>query len=294
MMKWLVSNRIGGIILALGVALTLAACSAVKLGYSNLPYLTWWWLDGYVDFTDEQEPRVRDAIASLHSLHRHTELPRLVDMLARMEQMAPGEITPQQACSVVREMQGRIKEFGRQAEPTVVSVATMLSPRQLRQIGRKFRSNNDRFRREWIDVSPDEQLETRYTQMLERAEMVYGTLQAPQRRVLRQRLASTIWDPRRMAAQWQRRQQDLLQILSRIAQPGLAPAEAGTLLRGWAERLEQPADPAMRAYQDAVVQEGCATFAAVHQVTTPAQREEAAKRLRGWQRDLRELMSQQP
>ena len=43
-----------------------------------------------------------------------------------------------------------------------------------------------------------------------------------------------------------------------------------------------------------VTTEGCATFAAVHQVTTAAQREHAAGKLRAWQRSLRELTAQQP
>ncbi len=28
----------------------LSACSAIKIGYNNLPELSYWWLDGYVDF----------------------------------------------------------------------------------------------------------------------------------------------------------------------------------------------------------------------------------------------------
>ena len=45
--------------------------------------------------------------------------------------------------------------------------------------------------------------------------------------------------------------------------------------------------------RDALIQEGCRTFTAVHQVTTPAQREQAARRLRAYQRDLQELAAQQ-
>ncbi|GAB3772686.1 hypothetical protein GCM10028796_43780 [Ramlibacter monticola] len=293
-MQWLVSTRLAGIILALAAALALVACSAVKLGYANLPHLAWWWLDGYADFSDEQEPAVRDAIASLYTWHRQDELPRVAELLGRMEQMAPGEITPQQACSVLKEVQDRLGAVGRHVEPTAVALAAKLTPRQLRHIQRKFRSNNESFRRDWIEVSPEEQRDKRYKQMLDRMQTVYGTLDEPQRRILRQRLSATLWDPHRMLAQWQRRQQDLLQILARLGQPGLAPAEAGALLRGWFEALERPADPAYRAYQDALLQEGCATFAAVHQGTTAAQREQAEHRLRGWQRDLRELSAQQP
>jgi hypothetical protein len=207
--------------------------------------------------------------------------------------MAPGDITPQQACSVVHDVQARMMAVARQAEPSAATLAASLTPRQLRHIARKFRSRNERFREEWIALKPEEQLEKRYEKMLDRAESVYGTLDAPQRAVLRQRLAATRWDPQHMLAAWQRRQQDLLQILTRIAQ-GLPPAEGGALLHGWFERLERPADPDYRAYQEALLQEGCATFAAVHQVTTAEQRAQAARRLRAWQRDLRELSAQQP
>jgi hypothetical protein len=158
-MNRLVPNRIGGIILALGLALALSACSAVKLGYMNLPHLAWWWLDGYADFSDEQEPRVRDAIAALHEWHRREELPRVAELLGRMERMAPGEITAQQACSVVAEVQGRLKEVARQGEPGAVSVAASLKPRQLRHLARNFRTRNERIRREWMAIPPEEQLE---------------------------------------------------------------------------------------------------------------------------------------
>jgi hypothetical protein len=292
-MNRLLPTRIAGIILALGLALALSACSAVKLGYMNLPHLAYWWLDGYADFSDEQEPRVRDAIASLHAWHRHAELPRVAELLGRMEQMTLGEITPQQACTVVRDVQDRMREVALHAEPDAVALAATLKPRQLRHLARKFRSNNDRFRKEWIAIPPEEQLEKRYEQMLDRMESIYGTLDPRQRTVLRQRLAATRWDPNRMLARWQVRQQDMLQILTRISQ-GLPPAEGGALLRGWFERLERPTDPAYRAYQDALLQEGCATFSAAHQVTTPSQREQAVTRLRAWQRNLRELAAQQP
>jgi hypothetical protein len=293
-MKWQVSRRLGGIILALAAALALSACSAIKLGYGSLPHMAVWWLDGYVDFSDEQETRVRDEIAALHAWHRQAELPRIVELLARMEQLAPGEITPQQACSVVTEVQGRMKAVAARAEPAAVSLATTLTPRQLRHIARKYRSNNERFQKEWLALPPQEQLEKRYKQMLDRLEDIYGSLDEPQRAVLRQRLASTIWDPRKMLAQWQRRQQELLQILAKTREPGVGASEGATLLRAWVDRLEKPADPAYRAYQEALLQEGCATFAVVHQNTTAAQRDQAARRLRAWQRDLRELIVQQP
>lgn len=294
MMKSSDLTRMGGIILALALALALAACSAVKLGYSSLPNLAYWWLDGYVDFSEEQAPQAREEIGRLHAWHRQQELPKLVELLARMEQLAPGEVNPQQACAIVTEVQARMRAVANEAEPRVAAMAATLTGRELRHIARKFRRNNERYRKEWLDLSLPEQQEKRFEQMLERLETIYGRLEEPQRVVLRQRIAQSALDPARSHAEWQRRQQDLAQILHRVSRREVPEAEARALLRGWYERVESAPDPVYRTYQQTLKQEGCTTFSLVHQSTTAAQREQAVRQLRAYQRDLRELMASQP
>ena len=39
------------------LAALLGACSAVRLAYNNLPTVSYWWLDGYVDFDGAQSLR---------------------------------------------------------------------------------------------------------------------------------------------------------------------------------------------------------------------------------------------
>ncbi|HEX7891019.1 MAG TPA: DUF6279 family lipoprotein [Ramlibacter sp.] len=294
MMKSLDSTRMGGIILALALGLALSACSAVKLGYSNLPGLAYWWLDGYADFSEEQAPVVREHIAQLHAWHRQKELPKIVDLLARMEQLAPGEVNPQQACSIVAEVQGRMRAVAVEGEPRIAAISTSMTPRELRHMQRKFRRNNERSQKEWLDLSPAERNEKRFDQMLERLETIYGRLDEPQRAVLRQRIQLSAFDAARSHAEWQRRQEELLKMLRRVAQHGTSDAEARGLLRAWYDGIEKAADPGYRAYQQVLLQEGCMTFSLVHHSTTPAQREQAAKRLRAYQRDLRDLVLAQP
>lgn len=292
MMKSLDSTRLAGIILALGLALVLSACSALKLGYTNLPNLAYWWLDGYVDFSDEQAPLVRDEIARLYAWHRQQELPKVVELLARMEQMASADFTPQQACTMFGEVRARLDAVAAEASPRIATMAATLTGRELRYLQRKFRRNNESYREEWLDVPAAKVHEKRYERLLERLETFYGRLDEPQRVVLRQRIVQSAFDPARSHAEWQRRQQDLQQVLRRVAHRGTPEAEAHALVRGWFARVERAPDPAYRAYQDALLQEGCATLAAVHQGTTAAQREQAARRLRDYQRDLRDLVTQ--
>jgi hypothetical protein len=276
---------IGVLVLTAG----LAACSAVKLGYNSLPDLAYWWLDGYVDFTETQTPQVRDELARLHLWHRGNELPRIAEMLGRMEQLAPGPVTPAQVCGFVAEARTRLNAVAQQAEPALVGAALALGPRQWQHLERKYRNGNAEWRQEWIEVTPAERAEKRFKQALERAENIYGRLDEPQRNVLKQWVEQSTFDPQRVYAERLRRQQDLLQTLRRLADN---PTEGARLVREYVERVQRSPDADYRRYQDQVMEEGCRHSAAVHDSTTPAQREQAVRRLRAYQRDLRELSAQ--
>lgn len=293
-MKSLDPIRMGGIIVALALALALSGCSALKLGYVNLPNLAYWWLDNYVAFSEEQAPLARDELARLYAWHRQQELPRILDIVVRLEQLAPGEVSAQQVCGIAAEGRVRLKAAADHAEPAIVSLAATLTNNEHRHLARKFRRNNEAFQKEWIALPRAELVQLRQKQMIERMETFYGRLEEPQRVVLRQRLEPSVFDPARSLAERERRQQELLQVLRKVAQRGAPEAEARALVRGWIARIDKPQDPAYRSYQEALLQETCATFAAVHETTSAAQREQAARRLRAYQRDIRDLMAQQP
>ena len=290
-MKPLDPKRMAGIIGALALALALSACSAIKLGYGNLPHLAYWWLDNYVDFSDEQEPLVRDELAKLYTWHRQQELPRILELVSRVEQLAGGDVTPDQACAIFEEGRARYRAIAAQAEPAAATVAASLTGREQRHLARKFRRANDTFQKEWVALGRVDLVDKRQKQMTERLETFYGRLDERQQAVLRQRLEVSVFEPARMATEWDRRQQDLLQLLRRMSQRGAPTPETRALLHAWIERLERSPDPVHRAYQETLVKEGCVTFAAVHQSTTPAQREQAVRRLRAYGRDIRDLMA---
>jgi hypothetical protein len=271
----------------------LAACSALRLGYNNLDEIAYWWLDSYVDFTDEQSPRAREDLARLHLWHRNEELPRLTRMLQDMEQLAPRDITPAQACTFVTEFRRQLRTVADRAEPAAVTLATGLRPEQLLHLQHKYQKNNAKYDDEWLAVPPSEQREKRFKQFQERAEMIYGKLEEPQREALRRDIDPTIFDPRRILAERKRRQQDSLQMLRQVAGGQAGFADARKLVRGYLDRVQVPPVKEYRDYQEALIQEGCRHFAVLHNSTSPAQREAAVRRLRAYQRDLRELAAPQ-
>ena len=65
--------------------------------------------------------------------------------------------------------------------------------------------------------------------------------------------------------------------------------DARTAMRRLTQGFTESPDPAYRAYQAEAVQDFCRLLSAVHNAAGPLQRENAVRRLRGWQRDLGEL-----
>jgi hypothetical protein len=276
----------------LALAAAMAGCSAVKLGYNNLGDVAYWWLDSYIDFSDEQAIRVRDDLARLHLWHRSHELPQLRQILHSMEDLAPRDVSAEQACALFAQLRERLNATAEQAEPAVITLAMSLGPDQLLHLERKYERNNTEYRKKWIRPAPSDMAEKRFRLYLERSETMYGGLGETQRAVLRRQVEQSIFEPRRILAERQRRQQDALQTLRRLAGQPVPFSDARSLLRGYLARVQEPPEPANRSYQQALIDEGCRNFAGLHNTTSADQRQSAVRRLRAYQRDLRELAAQ--
>jgi len=280
------------IIGVLAASLLLCACSAVKLAYNNAHEAAYWWLDSYADFEDDQARQVREALRGVHQWHRAEELPKYAQLLQTLEQLAPGDITPAQACRMVDGVLDRLEAVATRAEPAVVALAISLTPAQLQHLERKYAKNNAEYRDDWVALAPAAMRAKRFKQLVERSEMIYGPLAEAQRSVLRAQLEQSVFDPRRTLAERQRRQQDALQTLRKLA-GGAAPAtQARDLMRGYLHRVRESPDAGWRKHQEELLQESCRSAAAVHNSTTPAQRDNAVRRLRAYQRDVRDLAAQ--
>ncbi|MDB5880533.1 MAG: hypothetical protein JWP43_411 [Ramlibacter sp.] len=274
-------------------AAVLVGCSAIKLGYNNLDEFAYWWLDRYLDFNEDQSRRVREDLARLQQWHRREELPGIGIILQRMEQLAPDEVSAAQACSFVPQWRDRLNALADRAEPAVVTLAMALTPDQLVHLERTYQKKIAEYRGEWVDLTQAELWDKRTRQFRERSEMIYGRLDEPQRAVMRQRVERSIFDASRLLAERKRRQQDALQTLRKVAGQPVSLAEARALVHGLIQRSIDPPEPAARKYQDALIEEGCGNLSALHNSTSAEQRLSAARRLRAYQRDLRELTAGQ-
>jgi hypothetical protein len=286
------ASKLVRIIGFLALAAVLGGCSTIKLGYNNLPELAWWWLDGYLDFNDTQRAPVREELARLHQWHRANELPRYSELLARVEQTAAADVTPEQVCKLAEEGRTRFLALAAQSESAIVAVAPLLTSEQLRHLAKRYERNVREFRKDWADATLAERRERQFKQLLERMEDTYGRLDETQRTLLRQRVEASSFDPALVLSEMKRRQADTLQTLRELRGAQLPPAQARLKVRALVERGQLPPDPQARGYREQVTEDNCALVATMHNAMTPNQRQSAVRRLRAWQRDLSELTAQ--
>ncbi len=294
------SKRIIGWLFAATALLLLQACSAIKLAYNNSPEFGYWWLDGYIDIQSEQTPKVRDELTRVLAWHRAEELPKIAELLQKMQRLAGAELAAPQVCNLFDETRERFDALTRQAEPAAVWLAMSLRPEQIKHIEAKLEKGNEQWRKEWLQATAAERFDRRLKSSIERAEEFYGKLEERQVTALRSALEGSQSDIALNQAERQRRQQDLMQTL-RFVSGQLAgaagparptQAEALAQLRAYLARLNLSPNPAYRGYSERLVRESCASFATLHNSTTPEQRRRAVGRLAAYERDARELNSQ--
>jgi Family of unknown function (DUF6279) len=291
------SKRIIGWLFAAIAMLMLQACSAIKLAYNNAPEFGYWWLDGYVDFQSDQSSRAREELAKLLAWHRAEELPKLAELLQKIQRMAQADIAPAQVCAMFDETRERFDAVTRQAESSAVWLVQSLKAEQLAHIESKFSKINDQWRKDWLQLTASERFEKRLMSNTERAEEFYGKLEDKQVAALRGALEGSQFDATLSMTERLRRQQDLMQTLRKTSGNTAGSAKPPvsdvlTQLRAYRDRVTRSPNAAYQAYSDRLTQESCASFAALHNSTTPEQRRRAAARLGAYERDARELNSQ--
>ena len=270
--------------------LLLQACSTIKLGYLQLPNLSYWWLDRTVSFSGLQSDEAKGAIDRVYQWHRQEALPDYAKLLQRTTQLSAGTVQSDQLCQVVNEAQTQLDVLMRQAVVHAAPVAMALGPKQLSHMAKQWERKNEAWEKEWLQGDSAARLARRVDKALDRYTSFYGELRSEQIELITNQLAQSPW-----RAEWgrrdrQRRQQDLLSALQRIQQNNLSRTQAETQLWGVWQRWLQPPDAEQRNVIQGLAQRTCDNLAQLHNTTTPEQRSRLAKRLQAYERDMLDLM----
>lgn len=284
--------RIIAALLGLAVVILLGGCSALRLGYNQAPDLAFWWLDGYADFDDDQSLRVRNGLANWFTWHRRTQLPDYAALLVRAQAELAADTSAARTCAWWSDIGERLDAAVERAVPEIAGVVATLKPEQLRHLERQYAKKNAEFRSEYLEGDAAERAAKNLKRSVERAETIYGRLDDAQRERLARSLAQSPFDAVAWFGERQRRQQDLLATVRRLKGEGASPDQVQAAVRAFAQRMKRSPNETYRRYQEQLQQFNCTLSAELHNATTPAQRQTAVDKLRGWERDLRVLVAQ--
>jgi len=276
------------------LAVLLVGCSSLRLGYNNGPQLAWWWLDGYVDFSREQAPQVKQGIDRWFEWHRATQLGDYAALLAGARDEVLVDTTAARACRWQAQLRDAIDPALERALELAADLLPGLGEAQLRHLEQRYAKGNDEMRDDFLQADLALRARESVKRTVERAERLYGSLAEAQKLVIAEGVAASPFDPELWLADRERRQRDTLQVLRRLLADRADRADRDqrlAALRTLVARAEMSPDREYRAYQQRLAEYNCAFAARIHNATTPAQRRQAQRTLQGWEQDLRALMA---
>lgn len=263
----------------------------MRLVYNHAPNLSLWWLDGYFDFDSDQSERMRADLQGLQKWHRAQELPLFAEVFKNLQASAAQPVAAEQVCGLYAYLQTRAQVASDRMAPALALLAPTLQADQLDHMAREFDKRNRQWREEWLDGTPSEVTDRRVNRLVERAESFYGRLDPAQLTVLRTQLGLAGYDAALHYREIQRRQQDALQTLRELRTGSVAPARAQAELSALIGRYFKSPDPAFRHYTARFTAQSCAAVAAMHNSTTPAQRQRLAQTLQDYEADVHALVA---
>jgi len=290
-MRWSSPLRRAGIITTLLLALTLlAGCSALRFTYNQAPVLAYWWLDGWVDFTDEQTPRAKAALEDYMAWHRSSQLPDYVALLARLQAMALDRVTTAQVCGMTDELQQRLSLAYEHAVPAMADIVRSFTPAQIDHLEKRYRRENQEMVRDYLQPEVDERREASRKRTIDRAETIYGSLDEAQKALIHAGLDASPFDPARWLDERRARQQDVLRALRQLLADKADATQVQAALRAFSAQTAHSPRADYRKYRERLVEANCALTAQLHNSMRPAQRQHAAEKIKGWSEDARALM----
>ncbi len=272
------------------VLLTLfSGCSIVQLGYDHGRQLAWWWMDGYVDFSREQKPHVKQAIQQWFGWHRNAQLPEYADWLSTVRSRIRDPITSAQVCRWSEELQDIIAPAFDHAVHLGTPVVLNLGEAQWRHLEQRYTKSNNKLRRKYLQPNPKDRRNASIKRIIKRFKNLYGNIDEEQRNLIIASIEDSPFNPEAWLLERQRRQQVTLATLRQLVDESVPAEQAAAELRKLLEHTYRSDDPEYRAYQVKLNEYSCDVIAQLHNIAAPAQHQHAHDKLQDWEADLRAL-----
>lgn len=258
----------------------LVSCSALRLGYNNGESVVYWWLNSYVDFEAEQDLWVKRHIANLFQWHRKTQLNEYAQLLAQTQKQLHGNVTQTDVLASYDAVKKSMLLIVDKALPELTDLALALQPQQIAHLEKKFASNNDKYRKEYLRGDFEQRQRHRYKKIMKQAEYWFGDFSEEQEAQIRaasnaRPLNNELWMEVRL-----RRQQELIALLKKVQDEKLGRDATMKMLKEYAGGVfGQFGNAEHQALSDASARETARMVSVIVNIATPEQKARAHKRL---------------
>ncbi|MGB5958448.1 DUF6279 family lipoprotein [Pseudomonas sp.] len=273
------------LLLTIGFALALAACSRIDLAYRNLDRLVPWSLGDYLDMNREQKTLLDARLKQHLAWHCKTQLPGYLDWLDRVRGMvANDQVTDQALQQRTREARQAIGRVAAQVTPSATELLRGMSDAQVAEMREAFRDDISERQKRYVDTPLPKQIARRTERMEKRLTPWFGELTPVQKQRV-QAWSQALGDQNREwianRAHWQ---QQLLLAMNQRNDASFEPRLA-TLL----QRKESLWTPEYRAAFQNTEQQARSLLVDLVQQSTPQQRRFLQGRLGKVRTDFSEL-----
>jgi hypothetical protein len=273
------------------LAVSLAGCAAMKIGYNNADTLALLQLDNYVDLTADQELTAKERINALMAWHRGTQLRDYAAFVDKMRTKVAGPVTVADVIDFNQQLNARMMTAADKAAPDIAQLALTLEPQQIDRAAKKIASDATKARREFVRAEKDSGTE-RIKKYGERAESWFGKLTDEQKDLIRKSFASRPTDATWWIDERERRQREFIVLLRKIQADRPSEEVAARWMRTYFTQLNVPPDSERRARTEAYRRGSAELVAHLINTATPEQRAMLDKKLNDYAQDFRSLAAQ--
>ena len=163
----------------------LTACSRVQLVYNQLDWLLPYYLETYMELSDEQSAYLERQVGELLIWHCSTQLTAYADLLREANtDFQLGHMTPERLGNYSARVESYWRQIAHQASPTIAGLLLEASDEQLEELFYEFEKRNNEWLAEYRETTNKELHEDYQRRMTKELERWFGPLSATQQQAV--------------------------------------------------------------------------------------------------------------
>lgn len=267
-------------------AVLLAGCSALQLTYNQADLLLSWRADSYFDFDAQQKQEFHRRLERLLAWHRREQLPEYARFAHAAADRAKNGVTRDDIVWMVEGMKKHYRAIVDRGINDAAELLATASNEQLRALPRQWSKDNHRFVDDHdLEGGVERRKRARLTRTLTQISDWTGSLSRAQEQRIEQMLESVPLVEHLRHQDRLRRQREFQELLRLRTQRQEFQSKLHAFLTDW----EQGRTPEFERAAAETFERRVEFYIALERILTPAQRERALARLRGFGEDFKAL-----